>query len=137
MRLLTAALLLLIILALPSPSTLSADDGPVCSYVYSLTDHPVDIPCEYVEIFQKVFLSCESRTEALAGDPSVAVGALGERGFSQIHPIHAATMARLGLSFYSEHDLVLYTIKMLDDQGVSPWSCAFRLNDSWDEIIGW
>ena len=44
MRLLTA-LLLIIILAAPSPHSLSAGEEPVCGYAWSLTAPAVDIPC--------------------------------------------------------------------------------------------
>lgn len=61
---------------------------------------------------------CES------GFRSEAVGALGERGALQIHPIHRAGMAKRGLDFESERDRFSYAFSMWERSGWSPWSCG-------------
>ena len=64
-------------------------------------------------------IQCESRWD------TTVVGAAGERGVLQIHPIHRGAMAAVGLDYESEHDRIIWAVRLWQRRGWSPtWSCA-------------
>lgn len=102
----------------PSESALSAAGGvdtyvsAICSYTWN---------CDRaVRVFE-----CESRLNPLA------VGALGEAGISQIHPIHAARVGKMGYSWEEMFKVgpnldVAHSIWL--EQGWNPWACRHVLS---------
>ena len=52
-----------------------------------------------------------------------AVGAAGELGLLQIHPIHQKRMEDMGLDFTKENDRVVFANALWQEQGWRPWSC--------------
>ena len=62
-------------------------------------------------------MACESRFR------SDAVGAAGERGLLQIHPIHQGRMEDMGLDFTKEKDRVVFANALWREQGWRPWTC--------------
>ncbi len=61
---------------------------------------------------------CESRWDV------GAVGAAGEHGLLQVHPIHAGPMARAGLDYGAEGDRLRWAVRMWEGSGWRPWSCG-------------
>lgn len=77
---------------------------------------------------------CESRTPRRELDPK-AVGAAGERGVFQIHPIHFGQPARRGLTWRIDADRlfdVAYNVRVAFEMSRGgrdwgPWSCARKV----------
>ena len=104
---------------------------PTCRVVYSLTEPAVALPeamCQPDERgndIASVWMSGEvngwwSRYDS----PADVVGALGERGAAQIHPIHRERMASLGLDFGKERDRLIWAGILWTERGWSAWSAA-------------
>ena len=67
---------------------------------------------------------CESKFRAKA------VGGLGERGVFQLHPIHRARIAKLGLEWddmFNAHRNTDVAKILFDEQGWGIWSCHIAL----------
>lgn len=98
------------------------------AYVYSLTEPAIDLPPEMAQHAGEVFLGCESRGLAMAayGDPADSVGAAGELGQAQIHPIHWREMRLLELDPYTERDRMQYAAHKWHYAGWGPWSCGYK-----------
>ena len=101
------------------PSARVAQHGPPLTVllVGDREQPAVEVPVEFA-VQALPILQCES------GWRSEAVGLLGELGIAQIHPIHRAEMAGLGLDFYSEHDRLLFAVILQERRGWAPWSCS-------------
>ncbi len=98
--------------------------SPDCGYVYALTEPAIPIPCEAVSFIERVWMSCEVRGWWERWDsPASAIGALGERGASQLMPLHRAGMAKVGLNYDLERDRIVYSVGMWEKQGGNPWTC--------------
>lgn len=93
-------------------------DVPACLYVHSLEQPAVSMPCE-MAVRAGEIAWCESRFDA------TAIGASGERGSFQIHPVHFPAMRALGLDPTQERDLVGYAGVLWErTRSFSAWSCG-------------
>ena len=90
-------------------------------FVSDLMGHLVTVPaafaCQSVAI-----MACEDKEHQGA----TAVGAAGERGSFQVHPVHRGAMARLDLGFDSEADRVRWSVILWERAGRTwrDWSCS-------------
>ena len=94
-------------------------------YVYDLNRPAIELPGGMAAEIASV-VGCEARGDLMRpyGIPGHAVNrSSGARGQLQVHPIHAAAMARLGLDYTIEHDRVLYAVRLWEAAGWAPWSC--------------
>ena len=99
---------------------------PDALYIYDLTQPALAMPLEMAKMAGIVWLGCEvkGRVYVAYGDLAGAIGAAGERGQAQLHPIHRAGMTKRGLDFEREKDRVWYAINVIwKSQGWLPWSC--------------
>ena len=101
------------------------------AYVYNLNEPAIDLPPAMAQDAGEVFLGCESRTLAMTpyGDPADSVGAAGELGQAQIHPMHFPEMRHpdLNLDPYVERDRMQYAAHKWYYTGWIAWSCATKL----------
>lgn len=99
--------------------TARAEPGPVM-WVADLEAPAIEVPAAWAASAPGV-IWCESKFNP------AAVGAAGERGALQIHPIHERGMAKQGLDWRnSEVDRTIYAIQMWERSGWQPWSCATK-----------
>ena len=122
LALLTATLALTLGAAWPPPALTQAPGEPesetVLWVVYDgASSVRIEVPREFARKAVKVAL-CES------GFNPAAVGAAGELGILQVHPVHAAAMMAAGLDFQSERDRILWAVELWQEQGGSPWACG-------------
>lgn len=113
----------------PTPAATPAADAGVAqiAYVYSLTAPAIDMPAEMARDVAAVWLGCEVRGAAQTPytDLAAAINPVsGTRGQTQLHPIHREGMAARGLNFESEHDRIVYSVLIWEQQGWMPWACA-------------
>ena len=114
-----------LLLMLFFPKVLIAEE--TFPFVYSLTQHPVDMPMGMRDRIVQVFMECEVREAVFAsgGSPQDAVNpASGASGFAQIHPIHRKGMRAMGLDYNSEQDRLYFAAYLWEQQGWEPWECA-------------
>lgn len=92
-------------------------------YVFDLRAPAVEVPAAFGEHAAEV-----ARCETGGSFDWHRVGALGERGQFQLHPIHAVRARRMGLDYWgdtveAEHDRVLLAVAIWREQSWQPWSC--------------
>ena len=84
--------------------------------------YALDLPCEPIPGAMAAGVvavaTCESRW-----DPE-AVGAAGERGLLQVHPVHRQAMASAGLDYDQESDRIKWAVRLWEGRGWTPWSCG-------------
>lgn len=99
-----------------------AEESPTVHWIADLNAPAIEVPEAWAATAGPV-IWCESKFNP------AAVGAAGERGALQIHPIHEAGMRRQGLDWRnSEVDRTRYAIQMWERSGWQPaWSCAKKL----------
>ena len=104
---------------------------PTCRVVYSLTEPAVELPeamCQPDERGNSILTVCfdgEVKGWWTRWDkPSDVVGALGERGACQIHPLHRERMVSIGLDFDQERDRLIWAGILWTERGWSAWSAA-------------
>ena len=65
-------------------------------------------------------IQCESEWD------TAKVGALGERGLLQLHPVHADAMAAHGLDYENEGDRLIWARALFGWHGWGPWRWCGR-----------
>ena len=87
-----------------------------------LIEYYMEIIWEWVaEEAKAVFLGCENRSV-----DHHAVGAAGERGIAQLHPVHRHRFESKGWSWDDAFDPVYNLVvakSIYDEQGWEPWTC--------------
>lgn len=86
-------------------------------FIYDLTQPAISMPREMAEGAFNV-ITCESKWN------TSAVGAEGEMGLIQVHPIHRRSMVREGLDYRSERDRLNFAVSLWRVSGWNPWSCS-------------
>ena len=102
----------------------ASSTGAPALYIHTLTEPAVEMPEAMARYASAVWLGCEVMGwEGRWGAPGDAVGAAGELGQAQLHPVHAATMLRRGLDYADEGGRVRFAVQLWERQGWQPWSC--------------
>lgn len=87
--------------------------------IWSIEEDCVPIPEAMQRKVVRV-IQCESEWDV------AKVGALGERGLLQLHPIHAEAMAREGLDYENEGDRLIWARALYVWHGWTPWRWCGR-----------
>ena len=103
---------------------------PCVPWIFDLNQPALPVPQAFAEGAVRIFLGCEVRgvIQTPYGLPWAAVGAAGERGAAQLHPIHDPAIVKFGLDPLDEGDRLRFAaIKwQRDGENFDAWSCAAR-----------